>query len=515
MSGSSSSSASVSGSTGKQSSGIVPQVYPPGPGAAKVALQVDFFFPILPEEFARYARRRTAFGFSGISLIVPAGVQSFQNLVPPRPGWLTGIHPDGARYFTRKHQMNTIVTDEDIFDSMLYEIVSHFIDALDNYVALRSLNVPPGSTIVLDPVKVASSKAMRPDYHFKSYRCGYYLVAHDTQSIFWVHDFPLPEISGGGLRGINQLYDLEHYINAQYWIHCNYFPSPMHLNESILHSLRDRIIHSIGDDIMSATSTIPFNRSELESLLALVDNIIDKSDPSKLTDGISATVCRMMQQFSQHQFINHYGQHCARLDRFQSVHGEVPGRTLLFRLLSPLLFSAPESHKHTLDNIFVDDLVSSQEYTAFVDNLTAEWREVVLYATVVLNVNVAFLAIQSVDTSTGTSRSVSQVCSYVSTISSIGSIMLGLVLIRKTRGSERNTASQMAEFLITHKNVRFGFEILAILYSLPNALFTWGMMAFIAAFSFLCFNASDLTTRVLAAVAEGLIGALITSTLLV
>jgi len=55
--------------------------------------------------------------------------------------------------------------------------------------------------------------------------------------------------------------------------------------------------------------------------------------------------------------------------------------------------------------------------------------------TILLNANVAFLAIQSVDVNSPT-RSSAQIASYSSTIASIGSIAIGLLLIRRVRSRE-------------------------------------------------------------------------------
>jgi len=52
---------------------------------------------------------------------------------------------------------------------------------------------------------------------------------------------------------------------------------------------------------------------------------------------------------------------------------------------------------------------------------------------VVLNANVAFLSIQSVDTNDGPYRSPAQISSYCSITASIGSIMIGLILVRQSR----------------------------------------------------------------------------------
>ncbi|KAJ7242320.1 hypothetical protein C8J57DRAFT_70128 [Mycena rebaudengoi] len=54
-----------------------------------------------------------------------------------------------------------------------------------------------------------------------------------------------------------------------------------------------------------------------------------------------------------------------------------------------------------------------------------------------------------------------------------------------------------AAFLWPHSQARFGFESLAILYSLPFAFLIWGTISFLVGFLAMCFQLSDTTTRVL------------------
>ena len=60
-----------------------------------------------------------------------------------------------------------------------------------------------------------------------------------------------------------------------------------------------------------------------------------------------------------------------------------------------------------------------------------------------LNANVAFLSIQSVDTNSDPYRSPAQISSYCSITASIGSIILGLILVRQSRTKHGETASEV------------------------------------------------------------------------
>ncbi|KAF7366167.1 hypothetical protein MVEN_00493700 [Mycena venus] len=57
----------------------------------------------------------------------------------------------------------------------------------------------------------------------------------------------------------------------------------------------------------------------------------------------------------------------------------------------------------------------------------------------------------------------------------------------------------MTSFLGSHFRAYFGFETLALLYSLPFALLMWGTIAFLIAFLAMCLQSSDGSARALVA----------------
>ena len=82
------------------------------------------------------------------------------------------------------------------------------------------------------------------------------------------------------------------------------------------------------------------------------------------------------------RFRNFYGQRGARLLRKQSIHGRPPGSkppSYLFKILSPILFCAPEAHLITLEEIFVDKLVILPCWTELFDKLNQEWMGHTVY----------------------------------------------------------------------------------------------------------------------------------------
>ena len=71
------------------------------------------------------------------------------------------------------------------------------------------------------------------------------------------------------------------------------------------------------------------------------------------------------------------------------------------------------------------------------------WLIYVNSGTVLLNANVAFLAIPNIATQQGeVSRSPSEIASYLSLAASVGATMLGLLLVRQNRTKNRETAEE-------------------------------------------------------------------------
>ena len=100
-------------------------------------------------------------------------------------------------------------------------------------------------------------------------------------------------------------------------------------------------------------------------------------------------------------------------------------------------------------------------------------------ATIVLAANVAFMAVPNFDPNNSASISIYQVPSVLSTIASLGSILMSLILIRQHRTKAKETAGEavsklrrglnrsdisgsQAKYLLRWTNPTLGLEILAI-----------------------------------------------------
>ena len=134
-------------------------------------------------------------------------------------------------------------------------------------------------------------------------------------------------------------------------------------------------------------------------------------------------------------------------------------------MFSMFLFSAPDVHLEYLQKMWVDRILHKAVWEEGLKKVIEEWQEFILHvsnetqrptclmshflvffskkSTIILNANVAFLSIQSMDTNSDPYRSPTQISSYCSITASIGSIIIGVFLVRQSRKKHRETASEM------------------------------------------------------------------------
>lgn len=80
------------------------------------------------------------------------------------------------------------------------------------------------------------------------------------------------------------------------------------------------------------------------------------------------------------RFVHFHGQKTSRQNRHKSIYeGDGHKRTILIRLLSPILFYTPDMHLRELKKVWADELVIEEVWKNFMQKLVSEWVEFVLY----------------------------------------------------------------------------------------------------------------------------------------
>ncbi|KAK7044635.1 hypothetical protein R3P38DRAFT_3388945 [Favolaschia claudopus] len=450
--------------------------------------------PATPDMIGRYNRKVTIPNEPTKFILKPLTICAVRN--PPPPCWTRCQHPEGAQYFFNVEKR--VFTDANLFDATTLTYINDNMSTVLDFLRAHNVELEPGVDLVLDDFL----------YDDGSKGCQYYFVNHQDRSF----DSDLFPVSSE-VKGMSSASHIRHELEAQYWLHCEYYPMAFEVTHAVVDELRDIVLHAFGDVITSQTSTVSWKIDDLKNMITLLDGIsqyVGKHE-NKNFSGSTTLVGRLMNVFARNRVYNFHGEPGARLNVDQSVHATAQKRTLLVRTLSPLLFYAPDFHLIGLQAINTDGLIRHRGWAEFVTRLNSEWQEFILYATVVLNANVAFLSIQSVDNNgaIAPNRSAAQISSYVSILASIGSIVVGLLLTKHHRGRDRASAADAANFMLSRTHPTLGLETLAVLYSLPYALLIWSMVAFMAAFSFMCFVQASLLPRMLVAGAWTAVAALV------
>ncbi|KAJ7213842.1 hypothetical protein GGX14DRAFT_696661 [Mycena pura] len=484
--------------------------------------------PIPPESFARYKIRGTIPRLKN-QYDIPPHTFSLPSDGTEPAGWKFVTQPEGARYFFDPERR--IFTDVDLCENenlcnvnrvvelLIGEIRSSGAHRNPHYAALLGELSYSESVIVdlvvdLDPYDPESKK---PELE----TAYYYFINHSERIPFWLHSFEAHkeldvwnEIQGPIEPGL-----LKHAMESQYWLHCALFPSALSLSENDVQELRDRLVSSIGDMSTSTKSTVWASIDELKTWLTAVEHMQCDSDSlgTSFTFGtynfllagayLKKMIARIMEQFAQVWRL-FPGTAC---NRDRSVYDSVePGRSILFRAISPFLFFGPDVYLESMKKAYVDHVVLARIWKPIVDQLNTEWQELILIGTVLLATNVSFLSINSVDTNNDGHHTLVQTMSYLSTVSSTGSIMLSYLLVRQSRTKFlRATAAQMAYSVYIRTSKRFGLEPLAVIFCLPFSLIIWSMLSFfvaIMATSTRMYDIARVTTSIAALIITLLVG---------
>lgn len=391
--------------------------------------------------------------------------------------WRSFVHPEGALYFFDDSRTIPVLTDGYLYDKHISGFIESYIRRIMEYISSYEITLPSQTVLVLE--------------QRENGKCGYYFADHSHQCIFWLDDFDANSLVYE-VKTCPTTSHLGQEIRSQYWLHNELFPHVHDVPGEALRELTDILTHAIGDSLTSQSATVPYSLDVLKDMLALVKDIREQDGP---TPGSACVIYRLLGTFYHERYLNLHGEHAARLNREQSIYRE-RNRSPFIKIMSPFLLYAPENHLRKLLKISVDSLVNQSSWFQFLQKLTDEWKELTLYATVLLNANVAFLAIQSVDNAaTNGHRSNAQRASYFSIVTSIGAIILGLLLVRQ------HHTTLTPSFLVNRSISGLGLETLSVMYSLPYAFLMWGTLAFLAAFSFTCYSSGDKIVMVLISIA--------------
>ena len=157
------------------------------------------------------------------------------------------------------------------------------------------------------------------------------------------------------------------------------------------------------------------------------------------------------------RFLYFHGQRHARLISDQAMFTtHKRGRSGLILFLSPFLFFTPEAHLMEMEKLWTGEVIIERAWKSFISKTIIEWNDLILWvrslasgcdcssvvslgslsqSTVTLALNVGFLSIPGIVpySTTNVTSSMPRQMTILSLLVSIGSILIGLLLVRHNR----------------------------------------------------------------------------------
>jgi len=266
-------------------------------------------------------------------------------------------------------------------------------------------------------------------------------------------------------------------------------------------------VHGCIDVMTSRSSTSLYDDDQMQKMIKLVQKAkeawcdIGVSGVSN-TDGMenyTAATTRLLSFFAHWRFLYFHGQRHARLVCDQTAYDtRKRKRSALISVLSPWLFFAPEVHLMETERLWMDDVIIERAWKSYMTKTILEWNDLILWSTVVLALNVGFLSIPGIvpnSVPNGTS-SVPRQLAILSLLVSIGSILIGLLLVRHNRTKQEVEPKDAWVYLAQNSRRYFGLELIAVVFSLPWALLIWSMLLFLIAVILYSWSVSNLRSRI-------------------
>lgn len=339
-----------------------------------------------------------------------------------RGDWELCVHPEGVLYL---HNNRKSVFTEATMDSNMFGFLDKFVDALYELAQTQSMNLGD------DNVDLVVQLAQNEEGEVS---CYYYFVDHTDRILFWLHDRDqATDDIFSGLQGVMDPSHIRYSLESEYWTHCESYPKHQMDRPKIIKELRELVMHASAEIITSDTSLSPFDGDELSRILELINHLKENAldnDPHS-----TCVIARFMHYFYRAKFFNFCGLPCARLEADKSVYKDDenphPLTSSASFALNAMLFWAPQSHLEELRKVWVDECINTPRWKDFNKNLMTEWTGITIYSSVMLAVDVSFLAVPNVYI--GQSQSIGIIVTYLSIIFITGSLIVSVLLVRQNQ----------------------------------------------------------------------------------
>ncbi|KAF9467791.1 hypothetical protein BDZ94DRAFT_1247739 [Collybia nuda] len=381
-------------------------------------------------------------------MLIEAGFKSSRDPVPEYlpEQWSAHTHPEGQLYFYRRSSPR-IVTEAYIYHSEIMAKVNYWSKSIEDILSQQDATVSDDLELFLQ---------------IEGDDCAYYFVDHSTRTEFWLETLNTEDLN---MFPVVSPSHLKLALEEHYWSHVEHFP--MH-RETISEACFDELIgvfsHGAADHMTSNLSTFPYSAVECTKFLKLL-----RGSRDRLNDGhIICFAARLWSLVFTHRFSTHYGEESARLSRDQSILEDYAEDSYAASVITSFVsFKISNAYTARLNDIYTDRLVYVQQWRPFISTCLRDWKTISYLTFPILMLHVSFFFAQS-----------SALLAIISALCLGGSLISSTLLVHRHEELEDATATRALSYLEAIRSERFKFQLVAFVYSLPKALYFWGLGIF-------------------------------------
>ncbi|KAG1861805.1 hypothetical protein DFJ58DRAFT_247854 [Suillus subalutaceus] len=396
---------------------------PPPPPLPVAPGHVITLIPIVPGEVNRYERHVPVKDVYA-AFKVEKGPLDCSKELDTVAGWEPLTHPEGALFFC--HPKERVFTDADVRDHVT---IGEAIKEAHRKAREANISMPRLVELVLERIVTDGVE-----------KWGYYFADHDKRVVFWFEDHT-SDLLMNKIRGVERKSHVRYALESQYWKHIELFPNKRSLPEDVVVKLKEIIMLAQAENITSESCLAPFASNEVDSMLGLVDSLM--SSINKEREHSVWIAARFTRLLCNAKFVNFCGQPGARLGVDQSLYEKPNIRSKrILRVMNVFLFGSFDVQSKGIHRIWVDETMVQPRWKNFIDRLTTEWNGYAIYSTVMLAVDISFLAVPTVQT-----EMAATLLAYLSTLCVMGSLVVSLALAGQVNDTRRRSAEEVVRFL--------------------------------------------------------------------
>ncbi|KIJ66259.1 hypothetical protein HYDPIDRAFT_109254 [Hydnomerulius pinastri MD-312] len=254
----------------------------PSPTTGLLPVPALWAVPVAPSEMRRQDRQTLVERSANRTAIEPGRIM-YSEAAPD--GWRRIVHPEGPRYFFQEDKQ--VFTDIDLTEPKNLVDIEVYVDFLreKERQVLPNQHLGARTQLVIQLVEVDDERGW----------C-YYFVNHSSRVVFWVDNFGA-EVLFENLEGVISDSHIGYAIEAQYWFHCEMFPTCMPLSPDHVHEVWGMIVHTRGDHITSVAPLSTFDGDQLGQFLGVVPYL--QARVNTFDDYAVWVVARVMRSFGR------------------------------------------------------------------------------------------------------------------------------------------------------------------------------------------------------------------------